>query len=204
MTGSHGWDIASDKTTLVASEKGLSMDTSNWSTGAVLSSHSNVPHSNDSMKMKEVPKEAHMKQETPHPAAYNPHHQMGTAPHHTASTQQGTPRPQKLHVVGSNTDKCPRCGKTVYPLEGIHALDKFWHKVCFRCEGEGCTIVLNNSNYETAGGKIFCHKHAPKEKPTQTTVDGNLGTKNALAAPKPRRAPGIKKDAQRSFYHYRD
>lgn len=84
--------------------------------------------------------------------------------------------------------KCDTCGKTVYPLEAISDQGKTWHKFCFKCQGvEGdaaCGLKLTLKTYTGVGGKIFCPKHTPKDKPTSVTVDGSLSLSNAKNAPK--------------------
>jgi len=97
----------------------------------------------------------------------------------------------------SASPKCHHCGKTVYPMELLSTIDKIWHRGCFRCEFEGCSLVLNLSNYATSHGKIFCHKHQPKEGSTVSI--GDIVTQTALSAPKPKKLAGIKKDERTSF-----
>jgi len=104
---------------------------------------------------------------------------------------------KKEHHISGTSPKCQHCGKTVYPMELLSTIDKFWHRGCFRCEFEGCSLVLNLSNYATAHGKIFCHKHEPKEGPTISI--GDMATQAALSAPKPKKLAGIKKDERTSF-----
>ena len=30
--------------------------------------------------------------------------------------------------------KCDVCGKTAYPLESVNAIEKIYHKGCFKCK----------------------------------------------------------------------
>jgi hypothetical protein len=38
--------------------------------------------------------------------------------------------------------KCQRCGKSVYPLEAATAVNKVWHKGCFKCSLEKKNILF--------------------------------------------------------------
>jgi hypothetical protein len=80
-------------------------------------------------------------------------------------------------------DKCGKCTKTVYKQEEMKAAGKTWHKQCFKCMADGCTISLDLKSVNAHEGKIFCKTHkfvASKSK--DGVVDKNIG--NALAAPK--------------------
>jgi len=76
--------------------------------------------------------------------------------------------------------KCEMCGKTAYPLESINALDKTFHKSCFKCTV--CSMTLNVKNFKGYQGKIYCLTHTPKEK--NTAVVDSIALKHALNAPK--------------------
>jgi len=80
-------------------------------------------------------------------------------------------------------DKCGKCTKTVYKQEEMKAAGKTWHKYCFKCMADGCTISLDLKSVNAHEGKIFCKTHkfvASKSK--DGVVDKNIG--NALSAPK--------------------
>jgi len=80
-------------------------------------------------------------------------------------------------------DKCGKCTKTVYKQEEMKAAGKTWHKQCFKCMADGCTISLDLKTVNAHEGKIFCKAHkfvASKSK--DGVVDKNIG--NALNAPK--------------------
>jgi len=80
-------------------------------------------------------------------------------------------------------EKCGKCTKTVYKQEEMKAAGKTWHKQCFKCMADGCTISLDLKSVNAHEGKIFCKTHkfvASKSK--DGVVDKNIG--NALAAPK--------------------
>ncbi|TGZ50378.1 hypothetical protein CRM22_010787 [Opisthorchis felineus] len=38
-----------------------------------------------------------------------------------------------MPFVPPKTEKCVRCGKSVYANERMEAGDKIWHRLCFRC-----------------------------------------------------------------------
>jgi len=76
--------------------------------------------------------------------------------------------------------KCAACGKTAYPLESLNAVDKVFHKICFKCEV--CGTTLHVKNFKGYQGKIYCFTHTPVER-TSTAAD-SVTTQNALKAPK--------------------
>eukprot|EP01119_Soliformovum_irregulare_P021784 TRINITY_DN731_c0_g1_i1.p1 TRINITY_DN731_c0_g1~~TRINITY_DN731_c0_g1_i1.p1 ORF type:complete len:190 (+),score=36.04 TRINITY_DN731_c0_g1_i1:444-1013(+) len=76
--------------------------------------------------------------------------------------------------------KCAVCGKTAYPLESLTAVDKSFHKGCFKCTV--CNQTLNLKNFKGFDGQIYCATHTPKVK--ATAVTDSVATKAALAAPK--------------------
>jgi len=80
-------------------------------------------------------------------------------------------------------DKCGKCTKTVYKQEEIKGAGKTWHKACFKCMFDGCTVSLDLKTVNAHEGKIFCknHKFVPN-KSKDGVVDKNIG--NALSAPK--------------------
>jgi len=82
--------------------------------------------------------------------------------------------------------KCEGCGKTVYPLEAVSVLTLSWHKGCFKCQEEGCSLqlTLKTCNADSKSNKVYCAKHAPKNKPIATTVDMSMSLSNAKNAPK--------------------
>jgi len=94
--------------------------------------------------------------------------------------------------------KCAECGKTVYPLEKVSALDTTFHKSCFKCEV--CKTTLN-ANYKSSSvtGKLrpYCNVHCPKEKGTQ--IADSLHVKAALSAPKTKMESGIQKGRRNTF-----
>nr|BAK02246.1 predicted protein [Hordeum vulgare subsp. vulgare] len=84
--------------------------------------------------------------------------------------------------------KCAICNKTAYPLESVTALDKAYHKGCFKCAV--CNTILNLKNFKGVDGKIYCATHTPK--PASTAVADSLAVKQALNAPK-KTAEGLAK-----------
>eukprot|EP00007_Cunea_sp_BSH-02190019_P009384 CAMPEP_0174232474 /NCGR_PEP_ID=MMETSP0417-20130205/2751_1 /TAXON_ID=242541 /ORGANISM="Mayorella sp, Strain BSH-02190019" /LENGTH=155 /DNA_ID=CAMNT_0015310537 /DNA_START=93 /DNA_END=557 /DNA_ORIENTATION=- len=57
------------------------------------------------------------------------------------------------------TQKCHKCGKTVYAVEKLNILDKTWHKWCFKCDT--CQMTLTMKNYSAVGGVPYCKAHYP-------------------------------------------
>ncbi|KAL7674670.1 hypothetical protein ACOME3_000946 [Neoechinorhynchus agilis] len=55
---------------------------------------------------------------------------------------------------GGTTEKCSRCGKTVYAAEKIAACSSQWHKACFRCKT--CNTGLTLHTYKDQDGEIYC------------------------------------------------
>ncbi|KAL9967699.1 hypothetical protein ACROYT_G025987 [Oculina patagonica] len=58
--------------------------------------------------------------------------------------------------------RCARCDKTVYPMEKLNCLDKYWHKGCFSCEV--CNMTLTMKNYKGYDKKPYCPAHYPTTK----------------------------------------
>jgi len=77
--------------------------------------------------------------------------------------------------------KCAACGKTAYPLESVTAIEKSFHKFCFKCSV--CNTTLNLKNFKGFEGKIYCLTHTPKVKSSSITTD-TVAMKTATSAPK--------------------
>eukprot|EP00727_Mastigamoeba_balamuthi_P011680 m51a1_g7134 putative lim-type zinc finger-containing protein (151) ;mRNA; f:267496-268277 len=84
------------------------------------------------------------------------------------------------------TAKCAICDKSAYPLESVTAIDKTYHKGCFKCEV--CHLQLTLSNYKGLEGKIYCSKHVPKAH--ATAVTDSVAIRQATTVPK-RTAEGL-------------
>jgi Ca2+-binding EF-hand superfamily protein len=97
------------------------------------------------------------------------------------------------------SNACASCGKTVYPIEEVRAMEQTYHKGCFRCQGEECNLLLSLKTFKGSQGKVYCQKHVPVDKPTSVPVSGNLATLNATNAPKLSKAQGIKKNERMTF-----
>ena len=82
--------------------------------------------------------------------------------------------------------KCAICGKTAYPLESINAVDRVYHKACFKCDV--CKKTLNISTYCGYEGQIYCQLHVPKA--LATSVTDAVAMRQARSAPK-RTAEGL-------------
>jgi len=96
--------------------------------------------------------------------------------------------------------KCRRCGKTVYPVEAISAGEDAYHKLCFKCHNDKCTVKLNLKTFkrDPQTGEIYCEKHLPKSKPTSVT--DSVLTKHALNAPKKGTEAGVRRSDDK--YHF--
>lgn len=60
-------------------------------------------------------------------------------------------------------EKCKTCGKSVYEAERLIVEEKnsrsVYHKGCFRCQEEGCTVILDLRNYGSINGLVYCKPH---------------------------------------------
>eukprot|EP01103_Thecamoeba_quadrilineata_P002323 TRINITY_DN12298_c0_g1_i1.p1 TRINITY_DN12298_c0_g1~~TRINITY_DN12298_c0_g1_i1.p1 ORF type:complete len:139 (-),score=28.33 TRINITY_DN12298_c0_g1_i1:65-481(-) len=84
--------------------------------------------------------------------------------------------------------KCHACGKTAYPLESLTAIDKTFHKICFKCDTCQTAINIKNFKGDPKAGKVYCLTHAPIDR-TSTGGD-SVQTQSALKAPK-KQAEGL-------------
>eukprot|EP01035_Chromulina_nebulosa_P017959 gene17959-23589_t len=78
------------------------------------------------------------------------------------STSVATPTSttNKLKSVTNNTPKCNICDKTVYKMEEVQALNKLYHKSCFKCGGhnsDGCNKVLTLDKYTDHDNEPYCN-----------------------------------------------
>jgi len=96
---------------------------------------------------------------------------------------------------GSNA--CASCGKTVYPIEEVKAVNQVWHKGCFKCQGDNCNISLTLKTFKAAVDKIYCAKHLPVHKATVTS--DSMAMQNATSAPKLNKALGVQKNVRQTF-----
>ena len=76
--------------------------------------------------------------------------------------------------------KCAVCSKTAYPLESVKALDKTYHKICFKCAV--CAITLNVKSFKGVDGQVYCATHTPVDR--SSTADGDYTIKSAAEAQK--------------------
>eukprot|EP01107_Rhizomastix_libera_P018152 TRINITY_DN90_c0_g1_i2.p1 TRINITY_DN90_c0_g1~~TRINITY_DN90_c0_g1_i2.p1 ORF type:complete len:181 (+),score=31.54 TRINITY_DN90_c0_g1_i2:23-544(+) len=82
--------------------------------------------------------------------------------------------------------KCAVCNKTAYPLESVTAVEKTFHKACFKCAV--CRLQLTLSNFKGKDGMVYCSLHVPSAK--ATAVSDDFKTKQAMSVPK-RQAEGL-------------
>ncbi|OBZ82891.1 LIM domain-containing protein E [Choanephora cucurbitarum] len=73
------------------------------------------------------------------------------------------PKPKTIYTpYNMESNKCHICSKTVYYSEKIEANNRAYHKLCFKCQDQGCRLTLANFHYHH--GNLFCPKHVPKLK----------------------------------------
>ena len=76
--------------------------------------------------------------------------------------------------------KCDICGKTAYPLESVKAIEKVFHKWCFKCAD--CGLVLNTKTFKGADGAVWCSVHVPVDR--ASTAVGDFTVSSQVAAQK--------------------
>ena len=66
----------------------------------------------------------------------------------------------KKSIISVSAPKCTVCGKSVYDMEKVQAIDQIWHKSCFTCGAKGtaggCNKVLTLDKYLDHNGEPFC------------------------------------------------
>ncbi|KAG5450364.1 LIM domain-containing protein 2 [Clonorchis sinensis] len=63
-------------------------------------------------------------------------------------------------IISSQANEKPRCSacqKVVYPLEGLHVMDRVFHKSCFRCRK--CQRILSVRTFNVGNGHPYCEPH---------------------------------------------
>ncbi|ELV12424.1 Transcription factor E2F8 [Tupaia chinensis] len=65
-----------------------------------------------------------------------------------------TSNPSKFTAKFGESEKCPRCGKSVYAAEKVMGGGKPWHKTCFRCAI--CGKSLESTNVTDKDGELYC------------------------------------------------
>lgn len=104
---------------------------------------------------------------------------------------KSTPPPQSStseHVASkfkniSASDKCDKCGKTVYLTEKIVVEDKedkkLFHKSCLRCEH--CQVVLSLGSYASMNGVTYCKPHFKQLFAVKGNFDEGFGKEKHTA-----------------------
>ncbi|XP_023692534.1 cysteine and glycine-rich protein 2 isoform X1 [Paramormyrops kingsleyae] len=64
------------------------------------------------------------------------------------------PNPSKFAQKFGGSEKCARCGESVYAAEKIVGAGKPWHRNCFRCAK--CGKSLESTTQTEKDGEIFC------------------------------------------------
>ncbi|KAM9080720.1 cysteine and glycine-rich protein 3 [Megaptera novaeangliae] len=65
-----------------------------------------------------------------------------------------TSNPSKFTSKFGESEKCPRCRKSVYAAEKVMGGGKPWHKTCFRCAI--CGKSLESTNVTDKDGELYC------------------------------------------------
>jgi len=84
-----------------------------------------------------------------------------------AKTEPAKTPLQKTSSTGSASspaksgNACAKCGKTVYPLESLSAAGQLFHKGCFKCQAEGCGLLLTLKTFKGHGTNVYCVRHLP-------------------------------------------
>ncbi len=71
----------------------------------------------------------------------------------------------KIDYAINTSEKCAKCNKTVYAQEEIKALNKKFHKACFRCHD--CKSTLQTNRLAEHGQDVYC----------QNCYDRNFGSR---------------------------
>ncbi|KAL2309667.1 hypothetical protein Nmel_005884 [Mimus melanotis] len=81
---------------------------------------------------------------------------LGIKPESTPSPHRPTtnPNPSKFAQKFGGTEKCSRCGDSVYAAEKVIGAGKPWHKNCFRCAK--CGKSLESTTLTEKEGEIYC------------------------------------------------
>eukprot|EP01111_Echinosteliopsis_oligospora_P019915 TRINITY_DN9886_c0_g1_i1.p1 TRINITY_DN9886_c0_g1~~TRINITY_DN9886_c0_g1_i1.p1 ORF type:complete len:170 (-),score=34.89 TRINITY_DN9886_c0_g1_i1:64-573(-) len=76
--------------------------------------------------------------------------------------------------MSAKLGNCARCNKSVYALEGVTAVKKCFHKLCFKCVTCGWQLTL--TNYKSLDGEIYCQHHFPVTGYGEHRVHGTVET----------------------------
>jgi len=137
------------------------------------------PETSSEHKSEDTPSESHEHSEEHHEEHHEPHHEHAEEHHeeeHTshapASSASSAPRTTsssggsgsgaKPKWGGAPSEKCVKCGKTVYSAEMAKMEGQIWHDNCLRCVEEGCNKKLSGSNwggFVPPDNKPYCKIH---------------------------------------------
>ncbi|XP_057710373.1 cysteine and glycine-rich protein 2 isoform X3 [Corythoichthys intestinalis] len=81
---------------------------------------------------------------------------LGIKPEQSSCHRPTTnPNPSKFAQKFAGSEKCGRCGDSVYAAEKIMGAGKPWHKNCFRCAK--CGKSLESTTQTDNEGEIYCN-----------------------------------------------
>eukprot|EP00456_Euglypha_rotunda_P012767 TRINITY_DN1368_c0_g1_i27.p1 TRINITY_DN1368_c0_g1~~TRINITY_DN1368_c0_g1_i27.p1 ORF type:complete len:108 (+),score=16.81 TRINITY_DN1368_c0_g1_i27:109-432(+) len=58
--------------------------------------------------------------------------------------------------MSTSTEKCPRCGKSVFSAEEVKAVGKRYHEDCFKCAN--CKSSLTPIDVQDRDNEVYCRK----------------------------------------------
>mmetsp|Transcript_31439 Transcript_31439/g.60617 ORF Transcript_31439/g.60617 Transcript_31439/m.60617 type:complete len:380 (-) Transcript_31439:192-1331(-) len=77
-------------------------------------------------------------------------------PSEAAPTPEPLPNSAILRNNSAPKHMCRQCGKTIYQMELLRALQADWHKNCFRCSD--CNLALNPEHTEVTHNAKYCKR----------------------------------------------
>ncbi|KAJ8245376.1 hypothetical protein GJAV_G00270090, partial [Gymnothorax javanicus] len=84
-----------------------------------------------------------------------------TKTHRPTSNPNPNPNPNPLAQRFGGSEKCSRCGDSVYMAEKVVGAGKTWHRKCFTCSK--CRKGLDSTNQNENEGEIYCKACYAKE-----------------------------------------
>jgi len=159
-------------------------------------SSSPKPEQSSEHKSEDTPSESHAHSEpTGDDDSSSSHHEEAaatSAPSSGNSSASTTPKASttssgggsgaKPKWGGAPSEKCVKCGKTVYSAEMAKMEGQIWHDNCLRCVEEGCNKKLSGSNwggFVPPDNKPYCKVHFQRLLQSTGSAVGFSGTTTA-------------------------